>query len=308
MVVLTSILNSTIIIAVSLLYATVGEIFAQRAGIMNLGLEGIMLMGAVSGYIMDVKTQNLGLSILVAIAVGLAFGVLYSFLTVTLMADQTVCGLAIMTFGTGLSGFMGKTVTGVAAYHEFQPIAIPLLSKIPVIGEAFFNQNILVYVMYILIPLAMFYIYRTRYGLLLRSLGENPGALDAAGYNVFGMRYIYVMFGCMMTAISGAFISLAYTNFWNDGMTNGKGWIASALVIFASWNPLTAVWGAVLFGGVSVLSGYIQMLLPAIPAQFIGMLPYILTILVLILSTGNFRKKHVDVPAALTKPYDRENR
>lgn len=308
MTILMAILNSTVMIAVALLYATIGEIFAQRAGIMNLGLEGIMLMGAVTGYMTCVKSQNLALSLLVAILVGAIFGLLYAFMTVTLMADQIVCGLAIMTFGTGLSGFMGETVTGVAANLKFENIAIPGLSKIPVIGGALFDQSILVYAMYIIVPLAAWYMFRTRWGLVLRSLGENPGALDAAGYNVFGLRYGYVIFGCVMTAISGAFISLVYTNFWNDGMTSGKGWIAAALVIFASWNPVTAVWGAVLFGGVSVLGNYIQLIMPAIPAQVIGMLPYILTILVLILSTGNFRKKHVDVPSALCIPYDRENR
>ncbi|MDO4478030.1 MAG: ABC transporter permease [Lachnospiraceae bacterium] len=308
MTVLVSILSSTVVVAVSLLYATIGEIFSQRAGIMNLGLEGIMLMGCCTGYMTDVATHNLGLSLLVAATVGIVIGVVYAFLTVTLKADQTVCGLAMLTFGTGLSGFIGKNVTSVAANHAFQNIAIPGLSKIPVIGEVFFNQNIMVYAMYIIVPLAMYYIYRTRYGLLLRSLGENPGALDATGYNVFAMRYGYVMFGCMMTTIAGAYLSLAYTNLWNENMVNGKGWIAAALVIFGSWNPVTAVWGAVLFGGVSVLANYFQLLLPQVPSQFMTMLPYILTILVLIITTGNFRKKHVDMPAALTVPYDRENR
>ena len=308
MAIAVSIVTQTVMVATCLLYATIGELFAQRAGIMNLGLEGIMLMGAVSGYMMDVKTHNLGLCMLVVILVGVIIGILYSFLTITLMANQTVCGLAVMTFGTGLSGFMGKVVTGVSANHEFGKIAIPLLSKIPVIGPGLFNQNILVYIMYFIIPISMYYIYRTRYGLLLRSLGENPGALDSAGYNVFAMRYGYVIFGCTMTAIAGAFLSLANTNFWNDGMTSGKGWIAAALVIFASWKPLQAMWGALLFGGVSIIGNYIKLIGWPIPSEFVAMLPYILTILVLILSTGSFRKKYTETPAALTIPYDRENR
>lgn len=308
MTMLTAILSSTIVVAVCLLYATVGEIFSQRAGIMNLGLEGIMLVGAVFGYIVDCKTQNLMLSILAAAAVGLGVGVAYAFLTVTLMADQTVCGLALLTFGTGLAGFFGKAYTNIPANHQFQALAIPGLSKIPIIGPVLFNQNILVYIMYLIIPAAMYYIYHTRYGLLLRSLGENPGALDATGYNVFAMRYGYVMFGCMMTTISGAYLSLAYTNLWNENMVNGMGWIACALVIFGSWNPLKSVFGALLFGGVSVLANYFQLLLPTVPSQFMKMLPYLLTVIVLILTTGSFRKKYVDVPAALTVPYDRENR
>lgn len=308
MTILISILSSTIIVGTSILYATVGEIFAERAGVMNLGLEGIMLMGAVTGYMGAVNTHNLALALLIAIMTGALMGVLYAFLTVTLQADQIVSGLAMMTFGTGLSGFMGKTVTGVAANLSFGNIAIPLISKIPVAGPVLFNQNILVYAMYIIIPVSMFYIYRTRYGLILRALGENPAALDAAGYDVYGLRYGYVIFRCTMTAVGGAFISLAYSNFWNEGMTSGKGWIAVALVIFASWRPMTAVWGAILFGGVSILGNYFQMILPGIPSQFIGMLPYILTIVVLILTTGSFRKKHIDTPAALAIPYDRENR
>lgn len=308
MTMLVSILSSTIVVAVCLLYATVGEIFSQRAGVMNLGLEGIMLIGAVFGYMADVKTHNLFLSLLAAVVAGLLVGLIYAFLTVTLMADQTVCGLAFLTFGTGLSGFFGKAYTNTPANHQFQAIAIPGLSKIPIIGPVLFDQNILVYAMYIIIPLAMFYIYKTRFGLLLRSLGENPGALDATGYNVFAMRYGYVMFGCMMTTLSGAYLSLAYTNLWNENMVNGMGWIACALVIFGSWNPLTAVFGALLFGGVSVLSNYFQLILPSVSPQFMKMLPYVLTIVVLILSTGSFRKKYVGVPEALAVPYDRENR
>jgi len=308
MTIFIAILASTIIVATSILYATVGEIFAQLAGIMNLGLEGIMLMGAVTGYLGVMQTHSLGLALLYAIFTGVLMGVAYAFLTVTLQTDQVVSGLAMMTFGTGLSGFIGKPVVSVAANMAFGDIAIPGLSSIPVIGPILFDQNILVYIMYFIIPLSLYYIYRTRYGLLLRALGENPAALDAAGYNVYAMRYGYVIFGCTMTAIGGAFISLAYTNFWNEGMTGGKGWIAVALVIFASWNPLTAVWGALLFGGVSILGNYIQMIVPGVPSQIIGMLPYVLTILVLILSTGSFRKKHIDVPASICIPYDRENR
>ena len=307
MAIITAILSSTIVVAVSLLYATIGEIFSQRAGIMNLGLEGIMMLGAMSAYLTDYYTQNLGLSLLVAIAAGLAVGVVYAFLTVTLKANQTVCGLAMLTFGQGLAGFLSKPVSTVAANHAFQNIPIPLLSKIPVIGDVFFNQNIMVYVMYLIIPLTVFYIYKTRHGLLLRSLGENPGALDATGYNIFAMRYGYVIFGCAMTTIAGAYLSLAYTNLWNENMVNGKGWIASALVIFGAWNPLTAVWGALLFGGVSVLANYFQLILPSVPSQFMSMLPYILTIAVLIITTAS-RKKHSDMPAALCIPYDRENR
>ena len=308
MTVLVSILSSTVVMATCLLYATIGEIFAQRSGVMNLGLEGIMLIGAVTGYIADCNTKNLGIAVLTAIAAGILVGILYAFLTVSLMADQTVCGLAFLTFGTGLAGFIGSAYTNIPAGHQFQKIAIPLLSKIPLIGTVLFNQNILVYFMYLLIPAAMFYIYRTRFGLMLRALGENPGALDAAGYNIFAMRYGYVIFGCAMTSLAGAYLSLAYTNLWNENMVNGLGWIACALVIFGSWNPLVSMIGALIFGSVSVLANYFQLLLPMVPSQFMKMLPYFLTIVVLVLTTGSFRKKHVEVPAALGVAYDREKR
>ncbi len=252
---LVSIISTAIVYAVSVLYAAVGEIFSQRAGVMNLGLEGIMLMGAVSGYLVAVHRQNLALSMLAVIAVGAILGLVFAFVTVTLQADQTVAGMAMLTFGTGLSGFIGKEVSGVNANLKFESFDLPLLSKIPVIGQSFFHQDILVSAMYIILPLSMIYIYKTRPGMILRSLGENPATLDSAGYNVFALRYAYVVFGCIMTSVSGACVSLSYTNFWSDGMTSGKGWIAVALVVFASWNPLVAVFGALLFGAVSIIGG-----------------------------------------------------
>jgi len=303
-----SIISSAVLSAVCVLYATIGEIFSQKAGIMNLGLEGIMLMGAVSGYLVAVHKQNLGLAILVVILVGAALGVVFAFLTVTLQADQTVAGLAMLTFGSGLSGFIGKDVCGVNANLAFDPFDIPLLSKIPIIGPALFHQSILVYAMYIIVPLSMIYLNRTRPGMVLRALGENPAALDSAGYNVFALRYAYVIFGCVMTAVSGACLSLAYTNFWSDGMTSGKGWIAVALVVFSAWNPLIAVLGALLFGVVSIVGIDIQMYYTALPSQFYSALPYVATIIVLIFTTGNFRKGKSNAPESLCIPYDRENR
>lgn len=305
---LVSIISTAIVYAVSVLYAAVGEIFSQRAGVMNLGLEGIMLMGAVSGYLVAVHKQNLGLAMLAVILVGAALGLVFAFLTVTLQADQTVAGMAMLTFGTGLSGFIGKEVSGVSANLKFEQFDIPLLSKIPVIGQSFFHQDILVYAMYLIIPLSMIYIYKTRPGMILRSLGENPATLDSAGYNVFALRYAYVIFGCAMTAVSGACVSLSYTNFWSDGMTSGKGWIAVALVVFASWNPIVAVFGALLFGAISVIGVDIQMYATNIPSQFFSALPYVATIIALIFTTGNFRKKRSSAPAALCIPYDREER
>ncbi len=245
---------------------------------------------------------------LVVIVVGAALGLVFAFLTVSLQSDQTVAGMAMLTFGTGLSGFIGKEVSGVNANLAFSPIAIPGLSKIPVIGPSLFNQSILVYIMYVIIPVSMIYLYKTRAGMILRALGENPAALDSAGYNVYALRYAYVIFGSVMTAVSGACISLDYTNFWSDGMTSGKGWIAVALVVFAAWNPLIAVFGGLLFGAISIIGIDIQMYFPQVPSQFFSALPYVATIIALIFTTGNFRKRRSSAPAALTIPYDRESR
>jgi simple sugar transport system permease protein len=305
---ITSICAAAIVYAVSILYAAIGEIFSQRAGIMNLGIEGIMLMGAVSGFLTVYNTNNLALAFLAVILVGAVLGLVFAFLTVTLGADQTVCGMAFLIFGSGLSGFIGKNVTGIASAVKFEKINIPFLSDIPVVGDIFFKQDLLVYLMYLIVPLSIFYIYRTRPGMILRALGENPAALDAAGINVFALRYAYVIFGCAMTAISGACISLSYTNFWNEGMTGGKGWIAFSLVAFSGWNPAGAALGALLFGAISIIGINMQIYLPGIPSQFYSMLPYIATVVALIISTGSFRRKHTEEPAALCQKYDREAR
>lgn len=305
-----TILAAAVVYAVSILYATIGEIFSQRAGVMNLGLEGIMLMGAVVGYITVVETQSLVLAMLVVIVVGVLLGLAYAFMTVTLRTNQIVSGLAMLTFGMGLSSFIGKNYSGISANLKFDKIEIPLLSKIPVVGDILFNQDILVYIMYLIIPLAIFFIYKTKYGMILRALGENPKALDVEGINVFALRYGYVIFGCVMTTISGAYLSLAYINFWSENMTGGRGWIAAALVTFASWKPKLAVWGALMFGAVSILGANVQIFFPAIPAQFLNMMPYAATIFVLILASGNFKhkRKRTEQPAALCIPYDREER
>lgn len=305
---LTSILASTVSVAVIMLYATIGEIINQRAGIMNLGLEGVMLMGAVSAYFTVVHTHSLPLAILVVIAVGAILGLIYAFITVTLQANQVVAGLAMMTFGSGLSGFIGNSVTGVAAGLKFESLPIPVLSQIPVIGKIFFNQNLLVYALYVIVAVVIVFIYKTRPGMTLRALGENPGALDAVGINVFALRYMYCIIGTILVAMGGAYMSIAYSNSWQEGMTGGYGWIASALVVFSAWNPIMAVVGSVLFGFISIIGNYMQAYFPIIPVKFVAMLPYIFTIIVLILTTGNFRKKHTEAPAALCVPYDREGR
>lgn len=300
--------GAAIVYAVSILYAAIGEIFSEKAGIMNLGIEGMMLMGAATGFVTAYRTHSLLLAMLVVIFTGISMGLVYSFLTITLQADQTICGMAYLTFGAGLSGFIGKKVTGIASPVKFHNIPIPGLSKLPILGPIFFNQSLLVYFMYILLAASMFYLYKTRYGMILRALGENPKALDSIGINVFALRYLYVTFGCILTAISGACISLAYTNFWTEGMTGGKGWIAFSLVAFSGWDPLKAAFGAILFGGISIIGINMQVYAPMIPSQIYSMLPYIITVIAFVISTGNFRKKASNEPAGLCKVFDREKR
>lgn len=308
MSVLVSILASTVSVAVIMLYATTGEILNERAGILNLGLEGVMLMGAVTAYLTVVHTRSLALAVLATLVVGALLGLIYAFITVTLQANQVVAGLAMVTFGSGLSGFLGSKATGISANLKFETLEIPLLSKIPVIGKIFFSQNLLVYAMYIIVVLVIIYIYKTKPGMTLRALGENPGALDAIGINVFALRYIYCMVGTALVAMGGAYMSIAYSNAWQEGMTSGYGWIAAALVVFSAYNPAMAIVGSVLFGFISIIGNYMQTYLPMIPVKFVAMLPYIFTIIVLILTTGNFRKKRTEAPAALGTPYDRESR
>ena len=305
---LVAILSGAIVYAVSVLYAGIGETFTERSGVMNLGVEGVMLMGAMSGAFAAVKTQSLGIAMLVVLLTGAVLGLIFAFLTVTLQSDQTVCGMAMLILGTGLSGFLGESIASKPVNLKFPKLPIPLLSDIPVIGDIFFEQNILVYLMYIILPLATFYIFNTRWGMKLRALGENPAVLDAAGEKVFAMRYGYVIMGSMMMAVSGAFVSLAQTNVWQEGMTAGKGWIAFALVAFSAWNPAKLAMGALLFGFISNLGSNLQIYLPGVPTEIFSAMPYIATIVVLIVSTGNFRKKHTAEPAALAKPYDRESR
>ncbi|MCE5187678.1 MAG: ABC transporter permease [Eubacteriales bacterium] len=305
-----SVVAATIGYAAPVLYASLGEIISERAGVLNLGLEGVMLIGAVTGYITAVESGSLALAILATMLAGMLTGLVYAVLTVTLQTNQVVSGLALVTVGTGLSGFFGKPYTAVTGLEGFKNLAIPGLSQIPVLGPMLFKQNVMVYALYILVPLIYVFLYKTRPGLKLRALGENPGALDAAGMNVFGMRYLYVILGNAIVALGGAYFTLAYIPGWQDSITAGKGWIAAALVIFSSWNPAMATVGALIFGGVEVLGLRLQVLFPniGIPTYFISMLPYVATVLVLILSTGSFRKHRKPGPAALGAFYDREAR
>ena len=312
---LVSILTIAIRAGTSLVYATIGEITTERAGILNLGVEGMMIMGAVSAFAAAFHTGNAWAGLVTAMIVGGLMALIHAFLTVTLRADQTVSGLALTIFGTGLASFLGQRLGpgGTPLVGQVGPrftkVAIPGLVDLPVIGQAIFNQDLLVYVMYIFVPIAWYFLYKTRPGLHLRAIGESPQAADAMGVNVVTLRYVYTIVGGVLAGLGGAHLSLAYTPGWTENLTGGRGWIAIALVIFATWDPARAVVGALLFGGVNAVQFRLQAAGTTIPAAFLNMLPYAFTILVLVLITWweAFRKR-VGAPAALGLPYMREER
>ncbi|MFI3312266.1 MAG: ABC transporter permease [Eubacteriales bacterium] len=307
--ILVTIVAASICVSTPVIFASLGECISQRSGVLNLGLEGIMLVGAIVGYTTAARTNSLSTAIVYVLATGALLGLLYAILTITFRANQSVCGLAMVMFGSGLSGILGKNASAIATFATFTKFDIPVLSNIPVLGEMLFHQDALTYSLYLLVPLVTWYVYRTRWGLQLQALGENPAALDAMGLNVFAMRYIYVILGSAIVAVGGAYITLAYTPAWTDGITAGKGWIASAIVVFAAWNPTKAALGAIFFGAIEVISLRLQSMGVAVPSYFLSMLPYIATVIVLIISTGNFGKgRKTTMPAAIGIAYDREGR
>jgi simple sugar transport system permease protein len=248
------------------------------------------------------------LGVLAAMCAGGITAAIHAFLTVSLRANQVVSGLALTMFGTGLSGFLGKSMVGIPAPATFKAFSVPILSQIPFIGPIFFRQDALVYLSYLLVIVLALLLYKTRAGLNLRAVGENPAAADAVGINVFLIRYLAVIFGGMMAGLGGAYLSLAYAPSWLENMTAGRGWIAVALVIFATWNPAKALIGSYIFGGVDALGFRIQTRGIDISPFFLQMLPYACTIFVLILITRETKTHRISPPGALSLPYDREER
>lgn len=303
-----AVLVTGIISGTPLLFAALGELISEKAGVMNLGVEGMMLMGAVTGFAVDVYTHSQWAGILAAMLAGGIVAVIHAFLTISLRANQVVSGLALTIFGTGLSAYLGKPLIGLPAPATFKTVPIPGLSEIPWIGPILFSHDLLVYLSFVLVAVIWFVLYKTKTGLILRAVGENPGAVDAAGINVFKVRYIAVILGGMMAGAAGAYLSLAYAPSWLENMTAGKGWIAISLVIFAMWNPLRALLGAYLFGIIDALGFQMQSFGVTVPSYFLKMLPYLFTFLVLIIMTRETKNRRVATPDALGNPYSREER
>ena len=317
---LTLVLAAGVAAGTVLLFAAVGEIFAERAGVLNLGVEGMMLMGAVAGFSTSVSTGNPWLGLVVAMVTGGLVALLHAVVTIHLRADQVVSGLALTFLGTGLARVLGEGLTNRPA-ATLPRITIPLLSDIPLAGPILFReQSILVYAGFLLVPLAWFWIERTRPGLHLRAVGEYPAAADAQGIGVYRLRYAYVVFGGVLAGLAGAAITLAISPGWfGDQTVNGRGWIAVGLVIFARWNPIRAAIGAYLFGaifrfildiqGVHTILGFENPFLAGRSSTFfLEMLPYLFVVLVVILGSRAATRQRIGAPAALGTPYVRGER
>ncbi len=304
-------LFSAVIAATPLLFATLGEIMIEKSGNLNLGVEGMMMLGAVAGFYGGMATSNPLFALLAAALAGMLAGLLFSLLTVTLRANQIVTGLAITIFGAGLSKFLGQNLIGKTVPKSltefFAPREIPLLSQIPVIGKAFFSQNYFVYLGIIIAILIGIYLYRTHKGLNLTIIGENPGVADAQGVHVARYKYIHIAIGGALCGLGGAYLSLVYVPAWQDNIVSGRGWIANALVIFCVWNPYKAMLGALFFGALDIIGFRLQKYQIPISQYIIDLLPYLLTIVVLVISAAKKDRKHLP-PEGLGVPYFREER
>ena len=304
-----------------LLFATIGELFAERSGVLNLGVEGMMLIGAMTGFSVAIKTGNPWLGVLMAMLFAGLISQIHAYIVITLQADQVVSGLALTFLGTGISLVLGEGLSKAGTVSLIPSFSIPLLSQIPILGPIFFtNQSVLVYFGYLLVPLAWYYINRTRPGLHLRAVGEYPSAADALGINVFRMRYFYVFVGGLLAGLGGATISLAISPGWfSELTTGGQGWIAVGLVIFAQWDPVRAAVGSYTFGALRRLILDIQgpTLLLGLRNPFyyqpyygffLQMLPYAFTVIVLVIGSREAIRKRLGSPAALGDPYIRGER
>ncbi|MBN1958799.1 MAG: ABC transporter permease [Desulfuromonadales bacterium] len=300
-------LDATVRAGTPILFATLGAILNERSGIINLGIEGLMLIGALAGFSGTYLSGSLLVGILFAFAATFVAGSIHALITVQLRGNQIVSGLALTMFGVGITALFGKGMVGLTI-DGFTRIAIPGLSSIPVIGKALFNQDILIYFSFLLVFLIWFFLYRTRSGMGLRTIGENPAAADTCGLSVSKYRFFAVTVGSGFVGIGGAYLSLAITPMWIENMSAGRGWIAVALVIFAGWSSPRALLGAYLFGGITAMQLRFQAMGTTISAHILQMLPYFFTILVLVISTLRLQKGASQQPEALGLPYDREDR
>lgn len=288
--------------ATPLLLAATGEVVVERSGVLNLGVEGMMIMGAVAAFAIALISGSPALGALGGTLAGILFSLLFGFLTLTLVANQVATGLALTILGLGLSGMIGEAFIGLPGL-KLQPIVVPFLSDIPYIGRVLFAQDPIFYASIAAVIGVNWFLFRTRSGLKLRAIGDSHASAHALGVNVIRTRYLAVMFGGACAGLAGAHLSIVYTPQWVENMSAGRGWIALALVVFASWRPWRVLAGAYLFGAVSVGQLHAQALGIGIPSQFLSALPYLATIAVLVIISLNRRMTLINTPASLGKPF-----
>jgi ABC-type uncharacterized transport system permease subunit len=299
--VLFSIINRTLIAGTPLLLGTLGEIVAERSGVLNLGVEGMMAIGAVSGFAVSLVSGSAWLGLAAALAAGMAAAALHAFVSVTLRANQVVSGLALTMLGLGVAGLFGKPFIGRPLPTKLLPVKIPLAGDIPVVGRLLFTQDPLFYLAVVLGIGFWFLLSRTRWGIEIRSVGENPAAAAVQGVGVARVRYLGVLIGGALAGMAGAHLSLVYSRSWSEGLTGGRGWIVIALTIFALWNPPRAFLGAFLFGCIFVLQYLLQPL--GIPPNLLAMMPYLATLTVLLLGSLSKERRRTAAPASLGEPF-----
>jgi len=304
---LSSILFATVVAGTPLVITALGELVTEKSGVLNLGAEGIMSVGAVAAFATTLHTGSPVLGVLAGLGAGMAMSLIFAVASLTFMANQVASGLALSIFGVGLAAFVGKPYES-QALPSVATWDVPLLRKIPVLGHAFFEHQALVYFSWILLAGVAWFLYRSRSGLVLRAVGEAPVAAHAVGYKVVRIRYMAVLFGGAMAGIGGAFLSVFYTPLWVEGMVAGRGWISLALVVFATWRPARVLVGAYLFGGAMITQMFVQGsgMQVNVPSQFLSAIPYAATIIVLVLISHNRATIRLNSPASLGQPFSPE--
>jgi simple sugar transport system permease protein len=299
---LANILIGAMIAATPLVLAATGELVAERAGVLNLGVEGMMIVGAIAGFSAMIATRNVAFALLAAIVAGALMAFLFGILALTLRANQVAAGLALTMFGLGLSALWGQGYSGLSA-PPFPHLYVPGLTDLPFVGKLVFGHDLLLYLSIAMVAAVAWVLLRTRLGLILRAVGENHDAAHAIGYPVIACRYLAVMFGGAMAGLGGAYLSLVQTPLWVERMTAGRGWIALALVVFAAWMPWRVLLGAYLFGGITLLQLHGQAVGLKVDAQLLSMLPYLATIAVLVIISRDTMRMRLSAPACLGKPF-----
>ena len=291
--------------SVPLILAASGELITERSGVLNLGVEGMMIVGAISGFALMVLTDNLFLAVIGSMLSGLIISSIFGFLTQTLFTNHVASGLALTIFGIGISAMIGKNFVGIPG-KDFPLLLVNLRESIPFVGPILFGHSIILYVAFALPFATNYFLKRTKFGLIVRAVGDSPVSASNQGINVTLVRYSCILYGGAMCGLAGAYLSLIYTPQWIENMTAGRGWIALALVVFATWSPLKVLVGAIIFGGVTIMQLHLQAIGLRIPVQLLSALPYIMTIIVLVVISRDSRKIKLNTPTSLGQIFYKE--